>query len=399
MRTAVQNEFLQLIRYEIAGTPLPEGFAVSDEAALIEISEKHDLTHLLFDALTCNSVPFKSDLPMQRYYAAIWRCEQMDHELKEISSVFGENGVDYMPLKGSVVRGLYPQRWMRTSADIDILIRPEDIEKAETLLKEKLNYSTESEQTSEHHDSFFSPVNRIHLELHKMLFEKILENKPYYKAFSDIWNIAVPSADGMPHRYALPDDYFYVYHIAHMEKHVSEMGGIAVRGLIDLWLLNGQGKNGPSENCLKLLEENGLLNFEERLRTQTESWMKDLPSENEDLEQYILNGYLYGSEDRSTSIGVQRAGKTAYIKDRIFLPYDSLKTAFPVLKKYPVLTPVFEIVRIVKRLASPERRNKGLKELASVNRLDENSAEQTRLKDLRQYLDIRDGSPHSLFRH
>ena len=43
----------------------------------------------------------------------------------------------FIPLKGSVVRDLYPERWMRTSADIDLLIREDQEKTCEELLIDK----------------------------------------------------------------------------------------------------------------------------------------------------------------------------------------------------------------------------------------------------------------------
>ena len=61
MRTPTQEALLSIIRYEIAGTPLPDGFNVPDMDELIELSEKQDLTHLVYDALTRNGIPCSSE--------------------------------------------------------------------------------------------------------------------------------------------------------------------------------------------------------------------------------------------------------------------------------------------------------------------------------------------------
>ena len=103
MRTKTQEEFLSLIRYELAGTPLPEGFAVSDEGSLLKLSELQDLTHLVFDALQKNGIACRDQKFMSQYFAALWRVEQMDYELGRMSKLFEENGIDYVPFKGSVM--------------------------------------------------------------------------------------------------------------------------------------------------------------------------------------------------------------------------------------------------------------------------------------------------------
>ena len=37
--------------------------------------------------------------------------------------------IPFVPLKGSVIRKYYPEAWMRTSSDIDVLVHKEDVEK------------------------------------------------------------------------------------------------------------------------------------------------------------------------------------------------------------------------------------------------------------------------------
>ena len=387
MRTKTQDEFIQLLRFEMKGDALPEGFAVSDEEALIRLAEHHDLTHMVYDALTKNGLQCVSNVPMQRYYAAIWRCEQMDHELERLSALFAENGIDYVPLKGAVMRGMYPERWMRTSADIDILIRPEDMEKTGKLLVEKLSYKAENASLMDsHHDNFYSPVNKVHLELHKRLFDILNEKKPYYNAFQDIWEKAVPSPDGYGHRYCFKNDLFLLYHLAHIEKHASEAGGIAVRGLIDLWLINRA--SGSDNTTTEKLKENGLDVFAQRMSSLADAWMNDGPVDNEDLEQYIFEGYLYGSVDRKVAIGTQSKSRSNYLLKRIFVPYDLLKSLYPVIQKHPILTPVFEVVRWFERLTSKNTRARGARELQALKQIETAGEEHQTLAELRRYLGL-----------
>ena len=47
-------------------------------------------------------------------------------ELENLAEEFEKAEIDYMPMKGSVVKYLYAMPDYRKSGDIDILIRPED---------------------------------------------------------------------------------------------------------------------------------------------------------------------------------------------------------------------------------------------------------------------------------
>ena len=159
---------------------------MSDEASLILLAKNHDLTHLVYDALSKNGLPCESRFAMQQYYAAIWRAERMGQALIDIAELFEKEGIDFMPLKGAVIRPMYPESWMRTSADIDILVREEDDLRAAGLLKNRLGYTMESDAVS-HHRSLIAPHNGPTLELHHALFSGTRLNSRTLQIAEEVW--------------------------------------------------------------------------------------------------------------------------------------------------------------------------------------------------------------------
>lgn len=347
MRTPVQEAFLSIIRYEIAGTPLPDGFSVPDMEALLELTEMQDLTHLVYDALKKNGLPCNSSKAISQYYASMWRVEQMEYELCRMSDVFEDNGIDFIPLKGSVIRSLYPEPWMRPSADIDLLLKADQEKTAEKLLAGELGYEFEKGVSYAHHGTMFSPNNHIHIEPHWTLFHETQSDNSYVKLFARVWDRALPDPSGRGHRYMLSDADTYAYHVAHMEKHFHESGGCSIRGLIDLWLMN-RVPDPDLESRRRLLAEGGLTRFENRMNDLIECWMQGLPVENEYLEQFILSGYLYGTLGRKACLQTEQKGSAKYIFERIFMPYAQIKTLYPVLEKHPWLLPAMWVRRWIK---------------------------------------------------
>lgn len=358
MRTPVQEEFLSIIRYEMAGTPLPDGFGVADMDALLKLASKQDLSHFVYDALTRSGIACSSEKALKQYIASLWRVEQMDHELAQMSKLFQERGIDFIPLKGSVMRGLYPARWMRTSADIDVLFRGDQEQEAKRLLMEELGYEEWTEANSANHSNLYSPKSRIHVETHWSLFHEVDSDIGYVELFSGIWDRAVVDPAGGGHRYMLSDADFYVYHMAHMEKHFQLSGGCSVRGLIDLWLLDRL-PGADREGRAKLLAECGLSQFEDRMKKLIYAWMDGTPAENEYLEQFVLTGYLYGDDKRKATINTREKGTFGYIMQRIFMPYEYMTIAYPVLKKNPWLLPVMWVKRWGKVFDKDSRRRAG----------------------------------------
>lgn len=343
MRTKTQQELIDIIRFEICGTPLPDDFSVSDEEALVGIAQKHDLSHLVYDALEKNGIKCSSSFAMKQYYASIWRAEQMTHELERMSKLFEHEGIDFIPLKGAVMRPLYPEPWMRTSADIDILFREQDAERALDLVVEKLNYEREENDTSPHHMSAYAPTSKVHIELHKKLFEEYHIGPEVRALEPEIWQYAFPET-GCKHLLRMTDACFYFYHSAHMAKHLSLAGGCSIRGLIDLWFLNGLPERDEKRRK-EMLESSGLLTFAEKMSALAKAWLEGGSVPSEELEQFVLSGSMYGTTESSIASGISGSSIVSFVLNRVFLPYDILKHSYPILKKHKILTPVFQIVR------------------------------------------------------
>ena len=354
MRTPTQEALLSIIRFEIAGTPLPDGFAVPDMDALLELSERQDVTHLVCDALLRNGIPCGSKTLTDRFYAAIWRVEQMDHEMKSMSDLFERHGIDFIPLKGSVLRGLYPERWMRTSSDIDLLLRKEQEKEAEELMVRELGYEYDTDHEYIHHGTLFSPVNHVHVEPHWVLFHDTHSRSSCFEVFDRVWERAVPDPAGNGHRYMLSDADVYTYLVAHMEKHFHQSGGCSVKGLLDLWLMD-RIPDADREGRDRMLRTVELTRFEDRIKDLIYCWMEGRPAENEQLEQFILQGTLFGTARTNAEMQAARKGRLGYMAGRIFLPLSQMKLLYPVLEKHPALLPVMWIRRLGKAAGKNSR--------------------------------------------
>ena len=96
--------------------------------------------------------------------------ETMEYEKEQIAEQLDQAQIPYIFLKGTRLRSLYPEAWMRTRSDIDVLVHEEDLEKASYFLTKNLGYRYESKT---HHDiALFSETN-IMIELHFSLNEDV----------------------------------------------------------------------------------------------------------------------------------------------------------------------------------------------------------------------------------
>lgn len=309
---------------------------------------KQDFAHILAVYLDkLNTGEIKTKLTKQKMLA-IYRREQLDFEEERISALLEANSINYIPLKGAVIKNYYPQKWMRTSSDIDILVHLEDIEKSKDLLCLELGYSYVGKSLKDYQ---FVAKNGVHLELHFALEGSDKANKP----MEQVWDYAKPCAD-KPNRYKLTEE-FLIYHTAvHAQYHFAA-GGCGLKPLVDLLLL--ENKLEYNKNILNsLIAEGNCEKFYNGLMHLIRVWFSgekhtELTA---DMENYILCGGVYGTRENLGSASVYRqGGRAKYLFSRIFKSKAALTAQYPTLEKYPILLPFYQIKRWF-NLLDPKRR-------------------------------------------
>lgn len=343
--------FFALLRSAIRGTTLTDeeqsDYSPALLPELLKLASKHDVAHLLETALKKNELLEKQDTGIERYILkAVYRYEQINNTYLKLCETLENAQIPFLPLKGSVLRKYYPEAWMRTSCDIDILVHEEDLEKAVSLLVDEQGYASQGYTYNEkgaHDISLFAP-NKIHLELHFTLIEDGLA-KEASQVLKEAWNYTV-IREGFTYWHEMLDEMFYFYHIAHMAKHF-ENGGCGVRPFIDLWILDGI-KEANAMSRKELLAKGELSRFAEVAQKLSRIWFESEQYEpiTRQMESYLLHGGVYGNYENRVFVQQQiRGGRLKYVISQIFLPYSKLKTHYPILEKYPWLTPFMEIRR------------------------------------------------------
>lgn len=327
--------------------------------SLYRLAKLHDLSHILAPALSGISLPQEISAKLaKRQMLAVFQYEQQKHALEEVAALFEKEGICFMPLKGAVIRAYYPQPWLRTSCDIDILVREEDIERATALLTEA---GYRMGEKSSHDLSFFSESG-VHLELHFTLHDPDFYTA---NALLHVWDHAKPLS-GKQYHYALSGEMFCFYHIYHMAKHVMA-GGCGIKPFLDLFIIRH--KMGYDEAALQaLLERDHLLQFATVAMRLCDVWFSH--GEHNDLtqrlEQYVLEGKAYGTKKHVATVRqVKAGGKWQHVKGRIFLSFDRMCRVYPSLTRHPILFPLYQVRRWGDVFFS-KRRKEALREL-SIN--------------------------------
>ncbi len=370
-------EFMtQLLRSEIAEEKLccENKITLTDKFLidLLVLARKHQVAHIVASALLNNG--YLENSPQQseffnEIYTAVYAQEKMNEVFKEVCSAFETAEIPYIPLKGAVVRKLYPQPWMRTSCDIDILVKENDVNRAEKAIMSLDGYKKTGESK---HDVIYKSENGIVLELHY----KLLGNKKsplYIKELSKVWETAKPDPENK-YRFDLSDDIFYYYHIMHMAKHFR-IGGCGMRPFIDLWLI--EKTNRDFSEAKRMLKKGNIGVFADNAVKLSKVWFsnEEHSALTVKMQDFIIEAGSFGSHKTRLISNSQRSGgKLKFIFSRIFVPYRYLKRDYPILEKFPILTPWCEICRLFSFLFGKKKKFKD-KYIENLNNEAEASAD------------------------
>ncbi len=309
--------------------------------ALYHLSKKHDIAHLVGFALKSNDLsgtPELMDKFKQIQIGAVLRYEQLNYEQNELFVALEAAKIPFLPLKGSVIREYYPQPWLRTSCDVDVLVPQEKLEEAVSYLVQQCGYIRKGKGS---HDVALLTPSRQNIELHYTLIE---DEHAGAHVLEDVWSRVKPKP-GYQYWQIMPDALFYYYHIAHMAKHF-ELGGCGIRPLVDLWLLDKQFYDEKLRD--ELLKQGGLLRFAEAARRLSHIWLDSAEMDELclQMQNYILHGGVYGTRENLVKVyQTKKGGKGSYAVYRIFLSYDALKYQYPVLEKHRWMMPVCQVRR------------------------------------------------------
>ncbi|AEN91007.1 hypothetical protein BMWSH_4128 [Priestia megaterium WSH-002] len=151
----------------------------------------YPLLYLELKAIESNLIPSQVLQTLQAYYQKnTFQMLHLSGEMERISELFAKNDIPSLFLKGPVIAyDLYGDISLRTSKDLDVLIKKRDIQKVEGLLFEKGYINTQETITQNdkkgrnYHIAYFHPHKKIEIEIHWRLHPYPI-NQP---TFSELW--------------------------------------------------------------------------------------------------------------------------------------------------------------------------------------------------------------------
>ena len=300
----------------------------------------------------------------------------LDIERKKLFSFCENNGIWYMPLKGSILKEMYPDFSMRQMADNDILFNEKYRSDIKKYFKDN-GYSVVS-YNQENHDVYEKPPV-LNFEMHTSLFGQA-HNQKWKEYYEDIKERLVKDSDNN-YGYHFSDEDFYIYIITHECKHYT-VSGTGLRSLLDHYVYLQVKQDSMdwayiSDECEKL----GISDFEHQSRNLSQRVFRESSAELSDEDKLMLEHYLksgtYGTLEQYTQQKIEKfqkqTGSTSrrkYIWQRIFPPMEIYEAFFPFFYRHKILLPVGWAYRLIRGVTA--RRKKVKSELLCLYRYDNN---------------------------
>lgn len=338
---------MELIKCETLGVPLNDSYKIplSDKEinALYEISKAHDLCHVVGSAMIKYGL-IEAESPIfekfnNQILKAVSRYERINHELISICDALENAKIPFIPLKGSVLRAYYPEPWLRTSCDIDIYVQAERLKDTIKTLENELGFKAEGAWIND--VSLYSPSG-VHLEIH---YSDNDNKQTEVFVLKSVWENSVPK-DGKKYQTLMSNEYFYLYHIAHMVKHFVS-GGCGIRPFIDSVLIQ---ERMPIDwdKFNNLLEKFGYNKFKEGCDKLIRVWFGDLEHDEDTLrmQHYLLKAGVYGDRENWINMQKTKQGSTKkHVLSRIFISFEELRAKYPQLGNRRWLAPIYQVRR------------------------------------------------------
>ena len=316
-----------------------------DIESMWKLAGVHSLCPVISAALVNNNLCDGDlrDFFVSEIYRAIRSDEMRTYELKNMCDVLNRERIPHIPLKGVIIKNMYPESWYRTCSDIDILVHKQNFEKTLDIFINQLKYSVIKK---DEHDIGLRSPSGIYVELHHKLMESFVFED---KTFPDAWEYSHKTSEES-YTYHMCDEMFYLYHIAHMAKHFK-YGGFGIRLLIDLWILNHI-DNIDYDKRNNLIDFASLKEFNYAVNRLSDIVFLGQESDEtyDFFLRFILDSGTHGTKSNEVISYRNNKNKTSYMLSRIFMPYKEFCLVYPELKTKKWLYPYRSVCRWLKIL-------------------------------------------------
>lgn len=300
-----------------------------------------------------------------------------DAERAKLLAFMESQGIWYLPLKGIILKDLYPAVGLRQMSDNDILF---DSSFAEALTAYMVEQGYEADSVGVGNHDVYKKPPVYNFEMHRSLYTSTHDER--WAAYYENVKERLIKNEGSNYGYHFSDEDFYVYMITHEYKHYRG-GGTGLRSLTDVYVyLKAKEATMDFSYIRKECEKLGIAEFEKRGRALckkvfAKDFTKDaLGTEEKEMLEYYFTSGVYGTTDRMYENRVrkyqEKTGDTSRLKymwSRLFPPMETYKLYYPFFYKHKWLLPVGWLYRTGRVFVDGKRRKKLRSELKAVKKI------------------------------
>ena len=343
---------IELLRAALEGRKPQEKPEALSMERIYRMAKKHSVECMAYAAVRQIAEPEDAEI-LKRWKERSRLCgiqgAVQKAEGERLFSALPAQGIRILPLKGCVMKGLYPKPEYRQMCDVDILIDQRNLEKAGEIMKE-LGYVRDHSCGGV--DSY-EKKPWMSVELHGSVLPDRNRNAKRYR---DVWS-RTHEKDGV-HRMDWND--YYLYMIDHFAKHYF-VSGSGIRSVLDIFVfLRRKGGELDEAYLREEFRKRGLETFRKEMEELAGDWFgRGVTGKKKDIEEIVIGSGVYGTESqrvRNLKEAIEKQCriswlvKPIYLWKRMFLGYSVMCDLYPALRKCPVLLPVLWIHRPVKAL-------------------------------------------------
>ncbi len=280
-------------------------------------------------------------LTVRAYYS---RCSVKE----KLTKFLNENKIDHIFVKGCEVCAFYPQPELRTSGDVDVIVRNENYDKVTKLIK------------AENFDDIRITPTTVSFKIDEYEVEVHKGADVHTNYFSKIFDMCEKEG----YEYKLDNYGALLYVLLHIAKHLKSYGA-GVRMLMDVDVCVRSIDDFDEQKFMNMCEDAGALKCCQMILSLCKFWF-DTPvrkyidfTENQSLITLLENCFLYGGTFgyynknigsyylmRSTKgkIGIKEKIKAVFIL--LFPKWEIIRKAYKYSEKYNFLTPIAYLNRL-----------------------------------------------------
>ena len=337
------------------------------------VSRSLSLSALAATAVAASGVELSAEWREEKE-RAVRRSILFDGERAGILAYLEESGIWYLPMKGILLKDLYPGLGLREMADNDILFDSTRQSDVVAFMKQR-GYEVGSVGKGAHDTYYKPPV--FNFELHTQMFSDVT-SETFCRYYANVKDRLLP-VEGKKYAYRMTDEDYYIHMTAHEYKHYIH-SGTGLRSLLDRYAyLKSKGGQLDLAYVERECRALGIDRFERDSRALCQRVFStaELPpltdSEREMLEYYMFST-TYGTMSQGirhqieqTYGAVGRGSRLRYVLRRAFPKAEFYKTYAPVAYRYRILIPFVCIGRLFKGMFTGGKRIR--RELGALHHL------------------------------